>query len=176
MPWEASQLWMAKIDTDGSFSSPVLVAGTTSISSSASSSSCSSATSTTPLPPSTTTPTPPPPTNESIFQPEWCPIDGMLYFISDRTSWGNLYRYRFSEVDETDNVDKSGKVDNLYDETEDELNSDMNGNLNGERGKTRLIQQKGGRATIQRGQIEPVFVVEGCECAEPQVMTPLSLV
>jgi len=30
-------------------------------------------------------------TDESIFQPEWSP-DGVLYFISDRTGWWNLYR------------------------------------------------------------------------------------
>jgi dipeptidyl aminopeptidase/acylaminoacyl peptidase len=30
--------------------------------------------------------------NESIFQPEWSP-DGVLYFISDRSGWWNLYRY-----------------------------------------------------------------------------------
>ena len=29
--------------------------------------------------------------DESIFQPEWSP-DGMLYFVSDRTGWWNLYR------------------------------------------------------------------------------------
>jgi dipeptidyl aminopeptidase/acylaminoacyl peptidase len=29
--------------------------------------------------------------DESIFQPEWSP-DGILYFISDRTNWWNLYR------------------------------------------------------------------------------------
>jgi dipeptidyl aminopeptidase/acylaminoacyl peptidase len=29
--------------------------------------------------------------NESIFQPEWSP-DGVLYFVSDRTNWWNLYR------------------------------------------------------------------------------------
>ncbi len=29
---------------------------------------------------------------ESIFQPEWSP-DGMLYFVSDRTGWWNLYRW-----------------------------------------------------------------------------------
>src|SRR5260370_42697255 len=28
---------------------------------------------------------------ESIFQPEWSP-DGTLYFVSDRTGWGNIYR------------------------------------------------------------------------------------
>ncbi|MDE3088942.1 MAG: S9 family peptidase [Chloroflexota bacterium] len=30
---------------------------------------------------------------ESIFQPEWSP-DGVLYFISDKTGWWNLYRWR----------------------------------------------------------------------------------
>ncbi|VVB87910.1 Acylamino-acid-releasing enzyme [uncultured archaeon] len=29
--------------------------------------------------------------DESIFQPEWSP-DGILYFVSDRTGWWNLYR------------------------------------------------------------------------------------
>jgi dipeptidyl aminopeptidase/acylaminoacyl peptidase len=29
--------------------------------------------------------------DESIFQPEWSP-DGVLYFVSDRTNWWNLYR------------------------------------------------------------------------------------
>lgn len=29
---------------------------------------------------------------ESIFQPEWSP-DGVLYFISDRSDWWNLYRW-----------------------------------------------------------------------------------
>lgn len=31
--------------------------------------------------------------NESIFQPEWSP-DGILYFVSDRSGWWNLYRWR----------------------------------------------------------------------------------
>jgi len=31
--------------------------------------------------------------DESIFQPEWSP-DGVLYFVSDRTGWWNLYRMR----------------------------------------------------------------------------------
>ncbi len=30
---------------------------------------------------------------ESIFQPEWSP-DGVLHFISDRTGWWNLYRWK----------------------------------------------------------------------------------
>ncbi|MBL7062869.1 MAG: S9 family peptidase [Anaerolineae bacterium] len=35
---------------------------------------------------------------ESIFQPEWSP-DGILYFISDRTGWWNLYRWRDGRVE-----------------------------------------------------------------------------
>ena len=31
--------------------------------------------------------------DESIFQPEWSP-DGALFFVSDRTGWWNLYRWR----------------------------------------------------------------------------------
>ncbi len=30
--------------------------------------------------------------DESIFQPEWSP-DGILYFVSDRSGWWNLYRW-----------------------------------------------------------------------------------
>jgi dipeptidyl aminopeptidase/acylaminoacyl peptidase len=30
---------------------------------------------------------------ESVFQPEWSP-DGVLYFVSDRTNWWNLYRWQ----------------------------------------------------------------------------------
>src|SRR5205823_14737515 len=30
---------------------------------------------------------------ESIFQPDWSP-DGTLHFVSDRTGWWNLYRFR----------------------------------------------------------------------------------
>jgi dipeptidyl aminopeptidase/acylaminoacyl peptidase len=36
--------------------------------------------------------------NESIFQPEWSP-DGTLYFISDRTGWWNIYRWRDEKVE-----------------------------------------------------------------------------
>ena len=35
---------------------------------------------------------------ESIFQPEWSP-DGVLYFVSDRTGWWNLYRWREGAVE-----------------------------------------------------------------------------
>ena len=37
-------------------------------------------------------------TNESIFQPEWSP-DGVLYFISDRSGWWNIYRWRNEAVE-----------------------------------------------------------------------------
>jgi dipeptidyl aminopeptidase/acylaminoacyl peptidase len=35
---------------------------------------------------------------ESIFQPTWSP-DGFLYFVSDRTNWWNLYRWRGPSVE-----------------------------------------------------------------------------
>jgi len=35
---------------------------------------------------------------ESITQPEWSP-DGVLHFISDRTGWWNLYRWRNGKVE-----------------------------------------------------------------------------
>lgn len=35
---------------------------------------------------------------ESICQPEWSP-DGTLYFVSDRTGWWNLYRWRDNSVE-----------------------------------------------------------------------------
>ncbi len=35
---------------------------------------------------------------ESIFQPAWSP-DGLLYFVSDRTGWWNLYRLRDDRVE-----------------------------------------------------------------------------
>jgi dipeptidyl aminopeptidase/acylaminoacyl peptidase len=35
---------------------------------------------------------------ESIFQPEWSP-GGDLYFISDRTGWWNLYRWRAGRIE-----------------------------------------------------------------------------
>jgi dipeptidyl aminopeptidase/acylaminoacyl peptidase len=35
---------------------------------------------------------------ESIFQPEWSP-DGVLHFISDRTGWWNLYRWRDGSIE-----------------------------------------------------------------------------
>lgn len=35
---------------------------------------------------------------DSVFQPQWSP-DGMLYFVSDRTNWWNLYRLRDGQVE-----------------------------------------------------------------------------
>jgi dipeptidyl aminopeptidase/acylaminoacyl peptidase len=36
--------------------------------------------------------------DESVFQPQWSP-DGVLYFVSDRTGWWNLYRRRGEAVE-----------------------------------------------------------------------------
>jgi dipeptidyl aminopeptidase/acylaminoacyl peptidase len=36
--------------------------------------------------------------NESIFQPSWSD-DGVLYFISDRTNWWNLYRWHNGNIE-----------------------------------------------------------------------------
>ena len=36
--------------------------------------------------------------DESIFQPEWSP-DGILFFVSDRTGWWNLYRWRKGHIE-----------------------------------------------------------------------------
>ena len=35
---------------------------------------------------------------ESIFQPEWSPI-GELHFVSDRTGWWNIYRWRDARIE-----------------------------------------------------------------------------
>ena len=35
---------------------------------------------------------------ESVFQPEWSP-DSVLYFVSDRSGWWNLYRWRNARVE-----------------------------------------------------------------------------
>jgi dipeptidyl aminopeptidase/acylaminoacyl peptidase len=35
---------------------------------------------------------------ESVFQPEWSP-DGVLYFVSDRTNWWNLYRWQQGAIE-----------------------------------------------------------------------------
>jgi dipeptidyl aminopeptidase/acylaminoacyl peptidase len=60
MPWDGTELWVGKLNEDGSIGEVVQVAGGV---------------------------------NESIFQPEWSP-DGTLYFVSDRSGWWNIYRWR----------------------------------------------------------------------------------
>ena len=65
MPWDGTELWVAKLQADGSLRRTEQVAGGVS---------------------------------ESIFQPEWSP-DGVLYFVSDRTGWWNLYRWRDGQVE-----------------------------------------------------------------------------
>ncbi|MBI3942255.1 MAG: S9 family peptidase [Chloroflexi bacterium] len=36
--------------------------------------------------------------DESLFQPEWSP-DGTMVFVSDRTGWWNLYRWRAGQIE-----------------------------------------------------------------------------
>ena len=36
--------------------------------------------------------------DESLFQPAWSP-DGILYFVSDRTDWWNLYRFQNGQIE-----------------------------------------------------------------------------
>ena len=65
MPWDGTELWVAKLDADGSVGGAELIAGGKS---------------------------------ESIFQPEWSP-GGVLHFVSDRTGWWNLYRWREGQTE-----------------------------------------------------------------------------
>ena len=65
MPWDGTELWVGKLNQDGSMGEATRVAGGG---------------------------------NESIFQPEWSP-DGTLYFVSDRTGWWNIYRWRDEKVE-----------------------------------------------------------------------------
>ncbi|HEU4344403.1 MAG TPA: prolyl oligopeptidase family serine peptidase, partial [Candidatus Binatia bacterium] len=65
MPWDGTELWVGKLDADGSAGAAVQVGGSL---------------------------------DESICQPEWSP-DGTLYFISDRTGWWNLYRWRAGKIE-----------------------------------------------------------------------------
>lgn len=65
MPWDGCELWVARLDTDGTPCKPEIVAGGA---------------------------------TESILQPEWSP-DGTLHFISDRSGWYNIYRWRDSKVE-----------------------------------------------------------------------------
>jgi len=42
--------------------------------------------------------------DESIFQPEWSPA-GVLYFMSDRSNWWNLYRWRHQGIEGVAQID-----------------------------------------------------------------------
>jgi dipeptidyl aminopeptidase/acylaminoacyl peptidase len=63
MPWDGTELWVARVQADGSLGTGQRVAGGMA---------------------------------ESIFQPEWSP-DGVLHFVSDRSGWWNLYRWRATD-------------------------------------------------------------------------------
>ena len=65
MPWNGTELWVARIEADGSLGRAECLAGGI---------------------------------DESIFQPEWSP-DGILHFVSDRTGWWNLYRWRDGRIE-----------------------------------------------------------------------------
>ena len=65
MPWNGTELWVARVEADGSLGRAERVAGGI---------------------------------DESIFQPEWSP-DGILHFVSDRTGWWNLYRWRDGRIE-----------------------------------------------------------------------------
>lgn len=64
MPWDGTELWVAKINANGLLGETQLVAGGK---------------------------------QESIFQPEWSP-EGILYFVSDRSKWWNIYRVSGTEM------------------------------------------------------------------------------
>src|SRR4030095_16825290 len=65
MPWDGTELWVGKLNEDGSINEAVRVAGAV---------------------------------NESIFQPE-CSSDCTLYFVSDRTGWWNICRWRDNKIE-----------------------------------------------------------------------------
>lgn len=60
MPWDGTELCVARFNADGTLGPAQTVAGGAA---------------------------------ESIFQPAWSP-DGTLYFVSDRSGWWNLYRFK----------------------------------------------------------------------------------
>ena len=70
MPWDGTTLLMADVDADGRLGEAQTIAGGPSTSSG---------------------------WDESVLQPLWSPV-GELYFVSDRSGWWNLYRWRSEEV------------------------------------------------------------------------------
>jgi dipeptidyl aminopeptidase/acylaminoacyl peptidase len=71
MPWDASTLWLADVQADGSLANMSRIAGGRGEHGDGD--------------------------GESIFQPSWSP-QGELHFVSDRSGWWNLYRLRDAEV------------------------------------------------------------------------------
>jgi dipeptidyl aminopeptidase/acylaminoacyl peptidase len=65
MPWDGTELWVGKLNGNGSLAEIHKVAGGI---------------------------------DESICQPEWSP-NGILHFVSDRSGWWNLYRWRDDQVE-----------------------------------------------------------------------------
>ena len=76
MPWDGTTLHVAALDDDGGLGDMRTVAGGPSTGSGLSTSSEG---------------------DESVLQPLWSP-DGELYFVSDRSGWWNLYRWRDGDV------------------------------------------------------------------------------
>jgi dipeptidyl aminopeptidase/acylaminoacyl peptidase len=69
MPWDASTLWLADVQPDGSLANVSRIAGGRGELGD----------------------------GESIFQPSWSP-NSELHFVSDRSGWWNLYRWRDAKV------------------------------------------------------------------------------
>ncbi|MEG9861229.1 MAG: prolyl oligopeptidase family serine peptidase [Parvularculales bacterium] len=69
MPWEAAELWVADIDRKGDLVDPRRIAGGRIIGSK----------------------------GYGVFQPEWS-TSGDLFFVWDKTGWGNLYCWREGEA------------------------------------------------------------------------------
>jgi len=65
MPWDGTELAVARFAPDGTLEERRTVAGGD---------------------------------DESIYQPAWSP-DGLLYFVSDRSNWWNLYRERAGQIE-----------------------------------------------------------------------------
>jgi dipeptidyl aminopeptidase/acylaminoacyl peptidase len=64
MPWNKTELWIGKLNQDGSLGERIQINKNT---------------------------------TESVVQPSWSP-DGVLYFVSDRNNWWNIYCWKDGEV------------------------------------------------------------------------------
>jgi dipeptidyl aminopeptidase/acylaminoacyl peptidase len=72
MPWDGTELWVGEFRSDGTVGRKYRVAGSPAGKAGGES--------------------------ESVLQPEWSP-DGVLYFVSDRSGWWNLYRLNNSRIE-----------------------------------------------------------------------------